>query len=575
MPVHNEDIAAIFDEMADLLEIEGDNPYRVRAYRNAARTVRHLGRELADMVERGEDLTRLPGIGKELAAKIVEIVNTGHAHALDKLHKRVPASLEALLKIPGLGPKRVRALYHDLHIKTLKQLEDAVRRGRLRQLPGFGPKTEQRILENISAHRTGEKRFLHSVAQRYAEPLVAWLRQTRGVDQVVVAGSYRRGRETVGDLDILVTVRGESPVMQRFTEYDEVADVVSRGTTRSTVYLRCGLQVDLRVVEKASFGAALHYFTGSKAHNIRIRHLGQQQGLKINEYGVFRGEQRIAGETEESVYASVDLPWIPPELREARGEIEAAREGRLPVLIERDDLRGDLHCHTRATDGTASIEDMARAARRAGLEYLAITDHSRHLTVAHGLDADALRRQMDDIDRLNEKRHGITLLKGIEVDILEDGSLDLPADVLCRLDLVVGAVHSGFRLSRRKQTERILRAMDSPCFSILAHPTGRLLGEREAYAVDMERIIEAAAARGCFLELNSQPQRLDLTDDHCLLARERGVLVSIDSDGHQVSDFDLLDGGIRQARRGWLEKQHVLNTLPLSQLRRKLKATMK
>ncbi|WP_297529813.1 helix-hairpin-helix domain-containing protein, partial [Thiohalobacter sp.] len=426
MPVHNEDIAAIFDEMADLLEIEGDNPYRVRAYRNAARTVRHLGRELSDMVERGEDLTRLPGIGKELAAKIVEIVNTGHARALDKLHRRVPASLETLLKIPGLGPKKVRALYQDLHIKTLKQLEDAVRRGRLRQLPGFGPKTEQRILENISAHRTAEKRFLHSVARRYAEPLVAWLQKTPGVDQVVVAGSYRRGRETVGDLDILVTVRGESPVMQRFTEYDEVADVVSRGTTRSTVYLRCGLQVDLRVVEKASFGAALHYFTGSKAHNIRIRHLGQQNGLKINEYGVFRGEQRIAGETEESVYASVDLPWIPPELREARGEIEAAREGRLPVLIARDDLRGDLHCHTRATDGTASIEDMARAAKRAGLEYLAITDHSRHLTVAHGLDADALHRQVDDIDRLNDKLDGITLLKGIEVDILEDGSLDLP-----------------------------------------------------------------------------------------------------------------------------------------------------
>ena len=574
MPVHNEDVAAIFDEMADLLEIEGDNPYRVRAYRNAARTVRHLGRELADMVERDEDLTRLPGIGKELAAKIREIVTTGHARALDKLHRRVPSSLEELLKIPGLGPKRVRALYYDLHIKSLKQLEDAVRRGRLRQLPGFGPKTEQRILENLAAHRTGEKRFLHAVARRYAEPLVAWLRKTPGVDQVVVAGSYRRGKETVGDLDILVTVRGDSPVMQRFTEYDEVADVVSRGTTRATVYLRCGLQVDLRVVERASFGAALHYFTGSRAHNIAIRHLGQQRGLKINEYGVFRGQRRIAGESEESVYACVDLPWIPPELREARGEIEAAREGRLPKLIERADLRGDLHCHTRATDGTASIEAMARAAREAGLEYLAITDHSRRLTVAHGLDADALRRQMEEIDRLNERLHGITLLKGIEVDILEDGSLDLPTEVLRELDLVVAAVHSAFRLSRRKQTERILRAMDAPCFSILAHPSGRLLGERDACELDMERILDAARERGCFVELNSQPQRLDLTDDHCLLAREKGVLVAIDSDAHQPGDFTLLDGGIRQARRGWLEKGHVLNTLPLKRLRTKLRATM-
>ena len=574
MPVHNEDVAAIFDEMADLLEIEGDNPYRVRAYRNAARTVRHLGRELADMVERDEDLTHLPGIGKELAAKIREIVTTGHARALDKLHRRVPSSLEELLKIPGLGPKRVRALYYDLHIKSLKQLEDAVRRGRLRQLPGFGPKTEQRILENLAAHRTGEKRFLHAVARRYAEPLVAWLRKTPGVDQVVVAGSYRRGKETVGDLDILVTVRGDSPVMQRFTEYDEVADVVSRGTTRATVYLRCGLQVDLRVVERASFGAALHYFTGSRAHNIAIRHLGQQRGLKINEYGVFRGQRRIAGESEESVYACVDLPWIPPELREARGEIEAAREGRLPKLIERADLRGDLHCHTCATDGTASIEAMARAAREAGLEYLAITDHSRRLTVAHGLDADALRRQMEEIDRLNERLHGITLLKGIEVDILEDGSLDLPTEVLRELDLVVAAVHSAFRLSRRKQTERILRAMDAPCFSILAHPSGRLLGERDACELDMERILDAARERGCFVELNSQPQRLDLTDDHCLLAREKGVLVAIDSDAHQPGDFTLLDGGIRQARRGWLEKGHVLNTLPLKRLRTKLRATM-
>jgi len=575
MPVHNEDVAAIFDEMADLLEIEGDNPYRVRAYRNAARSVRHLGKELADMVERNEDLTRLPGIGKELAAKIREIVTTGHARALDRLHRRVPASLESLLKIPGLGPKRVRALYHDLHIKSLKQLEEAVRRGRLRQLPGFGPKTEQRILENIAAHRTEEKRFLNSVARRYAEPLVAWLQDTPGVEQVVVAGSYRRGRETVGDLDILVTVHGESPVMQRFTEYDEVADVVSRGRTRSTIYLRCGLQVDLRVVEQASFGAALHYFTGSRAHNIAIRHLGQQQGLKINEYGVFRGERRIAGETEESVYASVDLPWIPPELREARGEIEAAREGRLPRLIERGDLRGDLHCHTRATDGTASIEAMARAAREAGLEYLAITDHSHHLTMVHGLDEKALRRQMAEIDRLNETLDGITLLKGIEVDILEDGSLDLPAGLLCELDLVVAAVHSAFRLSRRKQTERILRAMDSPCFTILAHPLGRLLNERDPIAVDMERILDAARQRGCFVELNSQPQRLDLTDDHCLLAREKGVLVAIDSDAHQPGDFALLEDGIRQARRGWLEKGEVLNTLPLKTLRRKLRATMR
>ncbi|HID50076.1 MAG TPA: DNA polymerase/3'-5' exonuclease PolX [Chromatiales bacterium] len=574
MPVHNEDIALIFEEMADLLEIEDANPFRVRAYRNAARTVRSLGRELSEMVEAGEELTRLPGIGSALAAKIREIIATGHAHALDQLHKEVPASLEALLRIPGLGPKRVKRLYQDLHIKTLRQLETAARKGRLRKLPGFGAKTEQRILEAIRAHRDSERRFLHSVARRYAEPLVEHLGSATGVGEVIVAGSYRRGRETVGDLDILVTARNRRPVMQRLIEYDEVAEIVSKGTTRATVFLRSGLQVDVRVVARESFGAALHYFTGSKAHNIQVRRLGQQRGLKINEYGVFRGEKRVAGKTEKSVFHSVGLPWIPPELREARGEVEAAPAGELPDLIERSDLRGDLHCHTLATDGSASIEDMARAAKRRGLSFLAITDHSRHLSVAHGLDADRLHRQMDEIDRLNDTLKGITLLKGIEVDILADGGLDLPDRILSQLDLVIGAVHSQFRLSRKQQTARILRAMDSKYFTILAHPTGRLLEERPAYDVDLSRIIEAARQRGCYLELNSQPQRLDLTDTWCQVAREQGVLISINSDGHGPADFDLLEGGILQARRGWLEKSDVLNTRPLARLRKRLRATM-
>lgn len=573
MPVHNEDIAAIFDEMGDLLEIEDANPFRVRAYRNAARTVRSLGRELADMVAAGEDLTRLPGIGKDLAAKIEEIVRTGHAKALDKLHKQVPAGLEDLLRLPGLGPKRVKALYKQLHIKSLRQLAAAARRGRLRDLPGFGEKTEQKILEALSARRSTEKRFLHRVAQRYAEPLVKYLQAVKGVHDVVVAGSYRRGKETVGDLDILVTADENSPVMDRFVHYDDVSDVVSKGTTRSTVYLRSGIQVDLRVVDQGSFGAALHYFTGSKAHNIAIRRLGQQRGLKINEYGVFRGDRVIAGRTEQSVYQSVDLPYIPPELREDRGEIEAARRHRLPDLIEYRDLRGDLHVHSKATDGSASIRDMAHAARQRGLEYIAITDHTRHLTVAHGLDADRLARQLEEIDRLNDSLQGITILKGIEVDILEDGSLDMPANMLARLDLVIGAVHSQFRLSRRKQTGRILRAMDSKYFTILAHPSGRLLGEREAYAVDMEQIIKAARQRGCYLELNSQPQRLDLTDTYCLLARQEGVLLSLNSDAHNVDDFDLLEEGIHQARRGWLEKDDVINTRSLAGLRKLLGAT--
>ncbi|HEB82086.1 MAG TPA: PHP domain-containing protein, partial [Gammaproteobacteria bacterium] len=460
MPAHNEDIAAIFEEMADLLEIENANPFRVRAYRNAARTVRGMGRELAEMVADGEDLTQLPGIGKDLSAKIVEIVSTGHAKALDRLHREVPAGLEDMLRLPGLGPRRVRTLYDRLHIKSIKQLADAARRGRLRELPGFGEKTEQNILEAIAAQRSSEKRFMHRVAQRYAGPLVDYLRAVEGVDEVVVAGSYRRGRETVGDLDILATADAGGRVTRRFTEYEDVVDVVSRGSTRSTVYLRNGLQVDLRVVDSRCFGAALQYFTGSKAHSIAIRRLGQKRGLKINEYGVFRGDRSIAGHTEASVYEALDLPWIPPELRENRGEIEAARRHRLPKLIERSDLQGDLHVHSKATDGSASVREMARAAKARGLKYIAITDHSRHLTVAHGLDVRRLEQQIDEIDELNDSLRGITLLKGIEADILEDGHLDMPEQVLARLDMVIGAVHSRFRLSRRKQTERILRAMD-------------------------------------------------------------------------------------------------------------------
>ncbi len=574
MPVHNEDIAVIFEEMADLLEVEEANPFRVRAYRNAARTVRALGRELSEMLAAGRDLTELSGIGKDLAAKIAEIVATGHAEALDKLHKEVPAGLEALLRIPGLGPKRVKALYHDLHIKSVKQLESAAKRGRIRELPGFGAKTEQRILEAVAADRSSEKRFLHATARQYAEPLLAYLRSVSGVKEAIVAGSYRRGNETVGDLDILVTAAAKSPVMQRFVGYDEVSDVVSQGSTRATVFLRSGLQVDLRVVEQQSFGAALHYFTGSKAHNIRIRRLGQRRGLKINEYGVFKGEARVGGNTEASVFKAVGLSMIPPELREGGDEIEAAQKGELPRLITRADLHGDLHMHSQASDGNATIEEMARAAKQAGLKYIAITDHSRHLTVAHGLDEKRLAEQIEHIERLNEKLSGITVLKGIEVDILEDGRLDLPDSILSQLDLVIGAVHSQFRLSRARQTRRILRAMEAQYFTLLAHPSGRLLGSRPAYELDMAAVIATARERGCYLELNSQPQRLDLTDSHCRLAREQGVLVSINSDGHRSGDFALLEGGVNQARRGWLEKRDVLNTRPLGVLRGLLKGTM-
>jgi len=574
MPNHNEAIATAFDEIADLLEIEEANPFRVRAYRNAARNLRGMGQDVAELVAQGEDLTHLPGIGEDLAAKIHEMLETGKLRALNKLHQEAPASLETLLQVPGLGPKRVKTLYHSLGVENIKQLEQAARAGRIRSLPGFGGTIEHNILTAIAAHRETEKRFLRAAVLSYAEALVGCLKNSPGVKTVVMAGSYRRGKETVGDLDILVTTTGKTTAMERFASYTEVSEVVSRGTTRATVILHNGLQVDLRVVPQQSFGAALHYFTGSKAHNIQIRRLGQQQGLKINEYGVFKGERRVAGQTEASVFRSVGLPYIEPELRQGSGEIEAAYEHHLPTLVERADLQGDLRCHTSATDGHAGLREMTLAARQRGLKYLAITDHSRHLTVVHGLDSNRLLKQIDEIDSLNAELKGITLLKGIEVDILADGSLDLPYEVLKRLDLVIGAVHSQFHLSGTKQTERIMRAMDSPCFTMLAHPSGRLLQEREAYAVDMARIIEHASARGCFLELNSQPQRLDLNEHYCRMARDEGVLVSINSDAHSERNLDVLTYGIIQARRGWLEKSAVLNSRSLKELKKLLRQTM-
>lgn len=571
MPVVNATIAAVFEQIADLLDIQGANPFRIRAYRNAARTIGGLGSDVKALLEQGTDLRDLPGIGDDLAVKIREIVETGKSVFLERLQKEVPPAVAELLRIPGLGPKRVRALYEDLDVQSLEQLLRAARDGRIRELPGFGKKIESRIVEAAQAQLSKVRRFKLAVAAQYAEPLIAYLRATPGVGKVVIAGSFRRMRETVGDLDVLATAQPSSKVMERFVRYEEVREVLSHGDTRGSVVLKSGLQVDLRVVAPDSFGAALHYFTGSKAHNIAVRRLAQASGLKVNEYGVFRGALRIAGDTEQSVYACVDLPYIAPELREDRGEIEAARTGRLPNLLEMADLKGDLHAHSKASDGHDSIRDMALAAGAHGLSYLAITEHSRRLTVARGLDPVRLARQIDEIDLLNRELSGITVLKGIEVDILEDGSLDLPDSILSRLDVVIAAVHSKFNLSRARQTDRILKALENPHVSMLAHPTGRLIDEREPYDADMPRIIRKARAAGCHLELNAHPERLDLLDSHCRMAKEEGVLVSVNSDAHSVHEFDNLRFGVGQARRGWLEKRDVLNTRTLGEVRKLLK----
>ena len=570
MPVHNATIAAIFDEIADLLDIQGANTFRIRAYRNAARTVGELGTDVKTLKERGTALTDIPGIGEDLAKKIDEILETGKCEFLERLRKEVPPAVTQLLKIPGLGPKRVKTLWHDLDIQTLDQLLRAAKDGRIRELHGFGEKTEQHILEAAQVHLSQAHRFKLAVAAQYAEAFVAYLRKIAGVEEVIIAGSFRRMRETVGDIDILVAAEKPEGVMDRFIAYEEVKEVLASGPTRGSVVLNAGIQVDIRIIPKQSWGAALVYFTGSKAHNIAIRRTAQDKGLKINEYGVFKGDKPIAGIDEGSVYKAIGLPWIPPELREDRGEIEAALVGKLPDLVELGDLKGDLHTHSKASDGHDTIRDMAQAAQAAGLQYLAITEHSRRLTVAHGLDPVRLAKQGAEIDSLNRELEGFTVLKGIEVDVLEDGSLDLPDSALAGLDIVVAAVHSKFDLPRVKQTQRILNALDNPVVSILAHPTGRLIEEREPYDVDMLKIIRKAKSRNVALEVNAHPERLDLLDTYCQMAKQEGVLVSINSDAHNAFEFGMLRFGVGQARRGWLEKKDVLNTRSLKELRARL-----
>jgi DNA polymerase (family X) len=574
MPVHNTEIAEIFNEYADLLEIEGTNQYRVRAYRNAARNISVFSRSIAEMANQKEDLSSIPGLGEDLTVKVFDIVNTGKLLQLEKLKERLPAGLLDIIRLPGLGPKRTGVLYSKLGVTSIEQLEAATKQHKVRELPGFSVKMEENILEDIKRRGkagTSEKRYKLFTVEEMGEDLLSYLKKINGVKRVAIAGSYRRRKETVGDLDILVTHEKQADVMQQFTEYEDVERIVSRGETRSTVILRSGIQIDLRSVTEDSYGAAMHYFTGSKAHNIAIRKKGVNKGLKINEYGVFQGDELITGRTEEEIYARIDLPYIEPELRENNGEIEAAQEGKLPKLISLQDINGDLHSHTSATDGRSTLEEMARAAKEKGYQYLAITDHSKHVTVAHGLDAERLAQQIDEIERLNDRLDGIVLLKGIEVDILEDGSLDLPHDILKRLDLVVCAVHYKFNLPADKQTERIIRGIDNPYSTILAHPTGRIIGEREPYQLDMERLMKAARETGCILELNAQPSRLDLTEVYAKMAKEMNVMVAISTDSHSINELDFMRFGIYQARRGWLEPEDVLNTRSRKELQKLLK----
>ena len=570
MVVTNAEIAAIFKELADLLEIRGEEPFKTRAYRNAARTIENLGRDLAKMVENGEDLTRLPAIGERIANKIREIVKTGRLAKLEYLKHSFPPHLLDLLKVEGIGPKRAKILYQELHIGSLDALKKAAESHKISKLRGFSENLERKILKGTLLAKKEGKRFLYAEAQPYVKDLEAYLRTSPDLLVVTTAGSFRRRKETVGDLDILTTSKQPSRLIGHFVEYPGIAEVLSHGDTRSTVILKNHLQIDLRCVEEASYGAALHYFTGSKSHNIAIRIMARDMGMKVNEYGLFKGKRKLAGRTEEEMYEGVGLRYIEPELRESRGEHTAARENRLPHLVEREEIRGDLHMHTRYSDGHNTIEEMAYAAKSMGYAYIAITDHSKHMPIVHGLDEKRLREQMEEIDRLNERLQGITILKSIEVDILEDGSLALPDSVLSKLDFAVAAVHEHFNLTQKMQTRRILKALENPYVKILAHPTGRLIGEREAYRVTMKQLFKGVVDNGCFLEINAQPKRLDLNDLYTKRAKEAGVRFAISTDAHNAASLDYMQYGINQARRGWLEKGDVINTLSLSALKRTL-----
>ncbi len=559
----NPAIAAVFAQIADLLEFQGTNPFRIRAYRNAARTIEDLPESLADIADdENRSLTDIESIGKDLAAKIVELLQSGSLSILDDLLAEVPESVLAILRVPGLGPKRAAALYNELNVTTLDELRRVCESQLVRQLKGFGAKTEQAILQGLELAAESQQRILWAQADVHVQAILAHLYQCDTIERLQPAGSFRRGKETVGDLDFLAVACDCGSAMDHFAAYADTAKVLLRGETKMSIRLSDGLQVDLRVVPAESFGAALQYFTGSKAHNIVLRGKAKARELKINEYGVFRGgsEKPVAGHTEEEVYAALDLPCFPPELREARREFDWADSGELPRLVETQDIRGDLHVHSTWSDGVGTIEEIAEAARKHGLKYVAITDHSKRLTIANGLDSARLRRQWAEIDRLNRRLKGFTVLKGVEVDILERGGLDLDDDVLAEADWVVAAVHYGQNQSREQITRRVIEALENPCVCAIAHPTGRKLMQRKAYEIDLDAVLAAAGKNGKMMELNAHPIRLDLDDVGCAAAKNHGVPVVIATDSHRVDELGMMRYGVQQARRGGLTAADVANT---------------
>lgn len=569
--MRNADIARLFDELGDLLEIQGANAFRVRAYRNAARTIEELKEEAAALDQHA--LTELPGIGKDLAAKIVTIVTTSKLPQLEELRLQVPPGVRDMLLIPNLGPKKAAVLFKELQIKSIEDLKFAAVNGQIATLKGFGAKTQQAILEGIEQIEFAGHRYSIAEAKPAAEEIVQAMLALPTVSQASVAGSCRRRKETCGDLDVLVTAARPDEPMDALAAHPIVEKVLARGDTKQRVRLRSGIELDLRVVPDESYGAALQYFTGSKEHNIVIRSRAQKLGLKVNEYGVFRGDELVAGRTEEDIYSAVDLPWIPPELRENRGEIELAEQGKLPTLIEVKDIRGDLHMHTTASDGKGTIREMAEAARSRGLKYIAITDHSKRVSMANGLDADRLRAHWREIDKVRGEFSDITILRGVECDILEDATMDLDDGVLSEADWVVAVLHYGLKQPREQIMKRLMCAIRNPYVCAIGHPSGRMIGHRPGADIDYPELLKASADHGVMLEINAHPSRLDLDEIQAAAAKDMGIPIVIDTDSHSTAGFDVLQYGVDQARRAGLEAKDVANTLPFEEFRKMLRTS--
>ncbi len=579
--MENLDVARTLTTLADLLEIQGASPFRIRAYRNAVATINNLTRTLESMVEAGEDLTELPGVGKSVAKHVTELLKTGRITRLEEVSAEYPITLVELVRLDGVGPKKAKKLFDELGVKSVDELEAALDAGTVQQLGGFGAKSADKVRNSIDDYRKHTGRFQVHEAEKLIAGLLEYVRATPGVAEAVVAGSLRRRKETIGDVDILARFEGNgAEVISRFVSYSGVARVLGAGETKGSVLLHSGLQVDLRVIPGRSFGAALQYFTGSKEHNVSVRTRAVRQGLRVNEWGVFRvpenseadeigkeDGQRLAGDTEAEVYEALGMAWVPPELRENRGEVEAAIEGTLPELVTLDQIRGDLQMHSTWSDGAASLEEMAQACKALGYEYIAVTDHSQAMAMVQGLTPERARKQWAEIDEVRERVDGIEIFKSVEIDILKDGSLDMPDDVLDELDVVVISIHSFMDMDRSTMTDRVLKAMAHPTVDILAHPTGRRINRREPFEMDIEAVLEAAADLGVAVELNANPNRLDLKDTHVYRAKELGVPVVISTDAHVPLGLADMRFGIDQARRGWLSAKDVLNTRTLPEFR--------